>query len=722
MTCPELTSSNRFQIGNVPFQLIPQDHPHNEATASGQVITLPKQPLGALYLLVAVNHGPVTSTHLAITYQDGSISSTIIDVPDWQISQPKDIQRLDHVSCQTNRAGVNGTLFLVPLFVDPAKTVSHLTLPYTYPVGSFAPTLHTLAITAYPAQGVHVISLSPTEHGSEFEYVRVRLHNTSPYFLSQLKVSIAPDDDDGEKENNVFYTVHDGMMHRLGPGQIAVVRVPIDRRSSSSSNETQFRSCLVTVTSKSWYGVQTTLTQEKLQLELSERGDYHQDERSLERHQAPQWLREAKFGIFIHWGVYSVPSWAKVGQFYSEWYWWQLMQKNSPTYYHHRHTFGEHFEYDDFIDLWDTSAFDPYQWLDLVDKAHAKYYVFTTKHHDGVALFDTKVSQRSSVHFKPQRDFVKELMDVSKTSYPHLKRGLYFSLPEWYHPQYRDDWLGWSGPPRNAYNSSIVPYTGSPPIDDFVNELQVPQFKELIDNFEPDIIWCDIGGINNSTVWQADYFNKAQEQKRQVAVNDRCGNGISDFNTIEYRGVSNIPHRFWEATRGIDPYSFGYNHETFPNQYASTTSLIHELIQVVARGGNFLLNIGPDGQGNVPEPMRQRLIEMGEWLAQARQSIFDADPYWVTIQDTGTPGQTLLFTSHRLGSSFYIFCLERPVTGRIIVRAPVPVQSHTLIRLMGDPLHETLDWKIWDNGRLIIEVPEHIIDIGKHAWVFELRN
>lgn len=99
------------------------------------------------------------------------------------------------------------------------------------------------------------------------------------------------------------------------------------------------------------------------------------------------------------------------------------------------------------------------------------------------------VSQRSSVHFKPQRDFVKELIDVSRVSYPHLKRGLYFSLPEWYHPKYRDDWLGWAGPPRNAYNNSIVPYTGSPPIDDFVNELQVPQFIELIDNYEPDMIW-----------------------------------------------------------------------------------------------------------------------------------------------------------------------------------------------------------------------------------------
>jgi alpha-L-fucosidase len=79
-----------------------------------------------------------------------------------------------------------------------------------------------------------------------------------------------------------------------------------------------------------------------------------------------------------------------VGESYSEWYWWQLMQRDSPTFQHHRHTYGEQFEYDDFIDQWNTSNFDPYQWLDLVDQSQAKYYVFTTKHHDGVALFDTK--------------------------------------------------------------------------------------------------------------------------------------------------------------------------------------------------------------------------------------------------------------------------------------------------------------------------------------------
>ncbi|ORZ15189.1 glycoside hydrolase superfamily [Absidia repens] len=518
-------------------------------------------------------------------------------------------------------------------------------------------------------------------------------------------------------------TMEHGFLKRLASGQMAVVKVAVDcQHALSAKSPSGLISSLVTISSDSWIGVQKIIAQDLIQIQYTDMTSYTEDEKSLKNHQPPYWLRDAKFGIFIHWGVYTVPSWSKVGQSYSEWYWWQLMQKGSPTYEHHRKTFGEHFEYDDFIDLWNTSAFNPYQWLDLVEKAHAKYFVFTTKHHDGIALFDTKVSQRSSVHFKQQRDFVRELIDVAKTSYPQLKRGLYFSLPEWYHPKYRDDWLGWHGPPRNAYNNSIVPYSASPPIDDFVNELQVPQFLELIDQYEPDIMWCDIGGINNSSAWQAKFFNDAQAQGKQVAINDRCGNGISDFQTIEYQGVSNIPSRFWEATRGIDPYSFGYNHETKPDQYASTTSLIHELINVVARGGNFLLNIGPDAQGNIPEVMRQRLIEIGQWLNKVGPSIFEIaeDPYWVTVQDTATPSQTILFTYHRLGSSFYIFCLERPLSGRVIIRAPIPLPPRSIVRLMGDPLHEKLKWRVWSNGRLIIEVPNRVVESINHAWVFEM--
>lgn len=130
-------------------------------------------------------------------------------------------------------------------------------------------------------------------------------------------------------------------------------------------------------------------------------------------------------------------------------------------------------------------------------------------------------------------------------------------MPEWYHPSYYDSSINWKGPPINPYTEEIPPYTGAPAVSSFVNQVQVPQFLELIHNYEPDIMWCDIGGINNSTAWQAEYLNKARKKGKQVVMNDRCGNAVSDFATIEYRAIDYVPERFWESTRGIDPHSFG---------------------------------------------------------------------------------------------------------------------------------------------------------------------
>ncbi|KAI8388687.1 alpha-L-fucosidase-domain-containing protein [Radiomyces spectabilis] len=444
--------------------------------------------------------------------------------------------------------------------------------------------------------------------------------------------------------------------------------------------------------------------------------DYTEDERALRFHEAPTWMQQAKFGIFIHWGVYAVPSWAPVGQAYAEWYWWQ-MNMGKATREYHENAFGTKFEYDDFLQLWKPTEFDANRLLELIDVSRARYYVFTTKHHDGIALWDTKVTSRSTVQLAPHRDFVKELDTVSKTAFPHLKRGLYYSLPEWYHPSYFDPSLGWRGPPRNAYTGERVPYTGSRPISDYVNELQVPQILELIDTFQPDILWCDIGGINNSTAWQGKFFDDGQQRDQQVSLNDRCGNHISDFSTIEYRAVNIPPPRFWEATRGIDPYSFGYNHATRPDQYASTTSLIVELVNVVTKGGNFLLNIGPDASGKVPDVMANCLREIGQWLDKVNPAIFNSEPYWVTTEDTLEPGQPLRFSQRRDGRAFYVFSLQRPIH-RMVVKTVIPLRQQSVIRMMGSAIE--LRWEVHNNGRLIIVIPSGITNTLEHVWVFEV--
>lgn len=117
-------------------------------------------------------------------------------------------------------------------------------------------------------------------------------------------------------------------------------------------------------------------------------------------------------------------------------------------------------------------------------------------------------------------------------------------MPEWFHPSYHDSSINWHGPPVNPYTGKTVTYTGaSQVVSSFVNEVQVPQFLELIHHYEPDIMWCDIGGINNSTAWQAEFLNQAKKQGRQVTMNDRCGNSVSDFSTVEYSSINYVPSR-----------------------------------------------------------------------------------------------------------------------------------------------------------------------------------
>lgn len=224
----------------------------------------------------------------------------------------------------------------------------------------------------------------------------------------------------------------------------------------------------------------------------------------VEEHTAPAWFTNAKFGIFIHWGLYSVPAWAdKEAGKYAEWYWYWLNMSSTNgrgTYEHHLATWGADFVYDDFIPLFKGEKFDPKVWVDLFADAGARYFVLTCKHHDGYALFDTQgTSNRSSVALGPKRDFVKELMDAAASEQPHMKRGTYYSMPEWYNPLYkrygRDDgplsFLG--GLARNPYTGKLEPYTGHIDVGDYISGLQVPQLRILAEKYKSDYIWGDIG-------------------------------------------------------------------------------------------------------------------------------------------------------------------------------------------------------------------------------------
>ncbi|NUR84599.1 MAG: alpha-L-fucosidase, partial [Nonomuraea sp.] len=336
---------------------------------------------------------------------------------------------------------------------------------------------------------------------------------------------------------------------------------------------------------------------------------------SLARHQVPQWFEDAKLGIFVTWNASSVPAYAPVGK-YAEWYWKRLQDGVGDWRQHHLDTYGQNVVYDDFLKQWKAEKFDPRSWLELFRDGGAKYYTLVTKHHDGVALWDTRTTDRNTVKYGPHRDIVKELAQYDR-SYG-LKRGYYYSMPEWFHPNMPKIGGGWFGgtPPKNWFTGEDVPYTGYKPIGDYVRDHQYPQLKELIDQYSPDLIWCDIGlgNVNDSTHLNAYYFNRAAARGQDVAVNNRCGTNVPyDFTTPEYSVEPDIKTAKWEASRGIG-FSYGSNAQEKPEDYLTADALIDSFVDIVSKNGNLLLNVGPKADGTIDATQAQRVRELGAWL------------------------------------------------------------------------------------------------------------
>ncbi len=325
-------------------------------------------------------------------------------------------------------------------------------------------------------------------------------------------------------------------------------------------------------------------------------GSYVATVESLETHRLPDWFRRAKLGIFIHWGAYSVPAYAipnlPTGLGLAEWYWFFQLNLGpftdslgAPLTEYHLQTFGADVAYDDFLDMWTADEFDADEWADLIRQSGAKYTVLVTKHHDGIALWNTKTTDRNTVKFGPKRDLVDEFAAAIRKQ-GDVKLGLYYSFLEWYHPDYDgDDGALILGPlelPQaeriNPYTGEAAPYKGYLPIDDFFTQHIAPQMRELIDDYDPDLLWWDGDWDLPAEKWfsyeHAAYFYNQAEGRKEVAINDRVGRGSrwrGDYRTVEYRDEPNIAEDYFESTRGLAS-SFAHNAQIPLDEYLTPES------------------------------------------------------------------------------------------------------------------------------------------------------
>jgi alpha-L-fucosidase len=346
-------------------------------------------------------------------------------------------------------------------------------------------------------------------------------------------------------------------------------------------------------------------------------GPYQPTWESLDSRPTPAWFDEAKLGIFIHWGVYSVPAYGPtdeehLAREYAEWYPHWMNDSEHPTYRFHRERYGADFTYPEFAPMFDAELWDPDAWAELFKRAGAKYVVLTSKHADGFCLWPSEESYNwNSVDVGPHRDIVKDLSAALRKQ--DLKVGLYYCLFEWDHPWYPDD------------------------MEQFVDRRVLPQLYDIVKRYEPDLIWGDGEWQVHSDVWRSRefltwLFNESPV-KEHVVINDRWGKDTRSkhggYYTTEYgqfHTIEDMTAVKWEECRGLGT-SFGYNRMERLEDYLSPREVIHLLVSTVAKGGNLLLNIGPRADGGIPVIMEERLLQLGSWLHVNGEAIYGTRPW-----------------------------------------------------------------------------------------------
>ena len=368
----------------------------------------------------------------------------------------------------------------------------------------------------------------------------------------------------------------------------------------------------------------------------------------LPQHVAPAWYRNAKLGIFIHWGVFSVPAWAPprcggdkicaidYDKFdagdtpYAEWYLNSLRISGSRTANHHVETYGRKADYYDFTSDFErlSKAWNPDTWASLFAGTGARYVVMVAKHHDGYRLWPSSVPnhQLPGRDLASKRDLVGEL--ASAVRQHGMRMGIYYS-----------GGLDWTYTKTPMVEVEDFPAVQAAQSQDYANYIDA-QMLELISRYKPSILWNDINyprlGQREKII---DFYYKTVPDG---AVNDRFGKRPSDFTTPEYKVYHSITPKKWEATRGIGD-SFGYNLAEGEDRMISKPALIKMFIDIVSKNGNLLLNVGPRADGSIPAMQRERLEALGAWLKVNGEAIFDTVP-WIRAEGRTGDNQEVRFT------------------------------------------------------------------------------
>lgn len=416
--------------------------------------------------------------------------------------------------------------------------------------------------------------------------------------------------------------------------------------------------------------------------------------------QRMNWWREARFGMFIHWGVYAVPAGVHNGEKINgigEW-----IQKHGAIPIE---------EYEKYAKQFNPTEYNPSDWAKLMKKAGMKYLVITSKHHDGFSLWDSKISNYDAVDFAPiGKDLLKGLAEACKKE--GIKFGLYHSIMDWHHPNAQAN----SAPKydfRGVKNEKFPEY--------YENYLK-PQLKELVDNYDPEILWFDGEWITDYTHEMGlDLYQYVRSLKPSIIINNRVDKGrngmagmnrddkfyAGDFGTPEQEILAEASTLDWESCMTMNK-TWGF--KSYDEDWKSSETLVHNLVDITAKGGNYLLNVGPTAAGLIPDPSITRLEKMGEWLTVNGEAIYATQK----LEKNYMQGENIRFTKKKNEDNYYAIVLEKP-KNELILKNLQP-EKNSSIQLLGHD--QPLKWRYDENTGLKIEIPKTFP--GEIAWTFKI--
>ncbi|CAF0903823.1 unnamed protein product [Adineta ricciae] len=435
---------------------------------------------------------------------------------------------------------------------------------------------------------------------------------------------------------------------------------------------------------------------------------YTSDWTSLDARPLPKWYDESKIGIFIHWGLYSVPAIS------SEWMWWNWKGDNPSQVVvdYMKANYPPDWTYANFGPEFRADLYDPNEWADLFAASGAKYIVFTSKHHEGYTMWPSTFSFNwNSMHVGPKRDLLGDLASAIRNR-TNLVFGLYYSLFEWFNPLYLRD--------------KSTNFTSQ----DYAKTKTMPELKEIVETYKPEIVWSDGEWEPLDTYWSATQFlawlYNDSPVKDTVVTNDRWGSGTlckhgGFYTCLDRYNPGHLVEHKWENCFTIDKRSWAYRPIANIDDYMTIEEVIREIVITISTGGNALVNVGPNRHGKIPPIFQERLQQMGSWLKVNGEGIYASVP-WKYQNDT--INSDIWYTSSKDGRYVYAFLLMWPKNiTEITLGAPLP-SANTVVTMLGSN-DRSIPWKVGsDNRGMMIDISNvklHLLE-SQWVWVFRLTD